>query len=170
MDIGTILLLLALVIFVAGFIFRPFRDGSPEVWVEDLELSGLLSERERILDALVELDFDKELGKVPEDIYPKQRKFLLATGAEVLQKLEEAYGEQASGDALEDQIAARREQVKDLQDEDDPLESMISKRRAAVAKPAKQVVKSSAKTKFCSECGAPVKAGDRFCTACGNAL
>jgi ribosomal protein L32 len=170
MDIGTIFLLLALVIFVAGFIFRPFRAGGPDVWEEDLTLSGLQSERERILEALVELDFDNELGKVPEDIYPKQRQFLLASGAEVLRKLEEAYGDQVSGDALEDQIAARREQVKDLQDEDDPLEKMISKRRASGAKPAKQAVKSPSKAKFCSECGEPVKAGDRFCTACGTAL
>jgi hypothetical protein len=170
MDIGSILLLLALVIFVAGFIFRPFRGSGPDVWEEDLELSGLLSERERILDALVELDFDNELGKVPEDIYPKQREYLLATGAEVLRKLEEAYGDQAQVDSLEEQIASRREQVKDLQDQDDPLEEMISKRRAASAKPAKQAVKSSTKSKFCSECGEPAKAGDRFCTACGTAL
>ena len=98
MDIGTILLLLALVLFVAGFIFRPFRNGSPKVLEEDLKLSGLLSERERILDALVELDFDNELGKVPDDIYPKQRAYLLATGADLLRKLEEEYGDHAGED------------------------------------------------------------------------
>lgn len=170
MDIVTILLLLALVIFVAGFILRPFRGGKPEIWEEDLELSGLLSERERILEALVELDFDNELGKVPEEIYPKQRQFLLATGAEVLRKLEEAYGDQADEDSLEDQIAARREHVKVLQESDDPVEAMIKARKRASVEPAKQAEKRSAKAKFCPQCGLPVEVGDSFCTGCGTGL
>jgi hypothetical protein len=170
MEIGTILLLLALVILVAGFIFRPFRDGGPNVWEEDIELSELLSERERILDALAELDFDNELGKVPEEIYLPQRKYLLATGAEVFKKLEEDYQAEPMDAAIEAQIAARRGQMEKIVDQDDPLEKIISKRRQKSAAPKEQPASRAGRTKFCSECGEPVKAGDQFCTSCGNKL
>ncbi|MEN8241971.1 MAG: zinc ribbon domain-containing protein [Chloroflexota bacterium] len=169
MDVGSILLLLAMVVLVAGFIFRPFRDGGPDVWEEDIELSELLSERERILDALVELDFDNELGKVPEEIYLPQRKYLLATGAEVIKKLEEDYQADAEDLAIEAQIAARRSKIEEIIDEDDPLEKMISKRRKS-ASPKKQAAKGSSKAKFCAECGSAIKPGDQFCTSCGSKL
>ena len=170
MDVGTILLLLAMLVLVAGFIFRPFRDGGPDVWEEDIELSELLSERERILDALVELDFDNELGKVPEEIYLPQRKYLLDTGAEVIKKLEEDYQADADDAAIESQVAARRSKIDELVDEDDPLEKMISKRRKKSASPKKQAAKGSSKAKLCTECGSSLKPGDQFCTSCGSKL
>jgi hypothetical protein len=170
MDIGSILLLLTLVVVVAGIIFKPFRDGGPAEWEEDLELSGLLSERERILESLAELDFDNELGKVPEEIYELQRKYLLTEGAEVMKRLEEEYPAETRTDTLEEQISARREKVKQTAEVDDPLEEMIRQRRAASAKPEKTAAKPAGKAKFCPECGQPVVAGDRFCTSCGTKL
>lgn len=169
MDVGTILLLLALVILTAGFIFRPFREDDPEVWEEDIELSELLSERERILDALVELDFDNELGKVPEEIYLPQRKFLLATGAEVIKKLEEEYQADAADLEIEAQVSSRRSKIEEIVDSDDPLEKMISNRRKKAA-PKKQVSKKASKANFCSSCGTAAKTGDQFCTSCGTKL
>jgi hypothetical protein len=170
MDIGAILLLLTLVLVVAGFILKPFREGGPDVWEEDLELSELLSERERVLDALVELDFDNELGKVPEEIYGLQRKALLTKGAELIQQLEQGYPDETGVDPIEAQIAARREQVRQITDSDDPLEQKIQQRRAASAKKAKTPAKPAGKAKFCPGCGQQAVAGDRFCTACGTKL
>ena len=170
MDVGTILLLLAMLVLVAGFIFRPFRDGGPEVWEEDIELSELLSERERILDALVELDFDNELGKVPEEIYLPQRKYLLATGAEVIKKLEEDYQADADEIAIEAQVVGRQSKIAEIVDQDDPLEKMISKRRKKKISPKKQAAKRSSTAKFCTGCGSAIEPGDQFCTSCGTKL
>lgn len=169
MDIGAILLLLTMVLVTVGFILKPFRDSGPVVWEEDLELSELLSERERVLEALAELDFDNELGKVPEEIYEPQRAHLLKFGAKVLKTLEEKYPEQTGSDAIEAQIAARREQVKQRTDADDPLEQMISQRREA-GRSGEAPAAAGGRAKFCSQCGEKVEADDRFCIKCGSKL
>ena len=113
MPFSSILLILALLILVALFIARPFLQTEPFNQFEGNEQSGLLAERERIIEALLELDFDQRLGKVPEDIYAVQRQNLLKQGAETLQKLEKVSKTKKSSklgkeDELEALIAARR--------------------------------------------------------------
>ncbi len=55
----------------------------------DHQRSALLAERDRVLTALQDLDFDNALGKVPVEIYREQRGLLLQTGASVLRRLDE---------------------------------------------------------------------------------
>ncbi|MGD8456317.1 MAG: zinc ribbon domain-containing protein [Anaerolineales bacterium] len=144
MDIGSILLILALAVFVCAFVYQPFRvrQSAPLSQYES-SLSPLLAERERILDALVELDFDHELGKVPENIYGLQRNRLLQMGADVLRRIDELQSEASL-------------------EVDDPLEAMIAARRKSR--------KSTGKGQICHACGEKVKAGDRFCANCGADL
>lgn len=87
MPLSSILLLLALLVLVALFVARPFLDPHSADEVSN-EVSPWIAERERVLDALAELDADFQLGKVPEEIYQPQRKQLLAKGAEALKELE----------------------------------------------------------------------------------
>jgi hypothetical protein len=154
MDIGSVMLILALAVFVFAFIYQPFRlRQSAPLSQYEMTLSPLLAERERILEALVELDFDHELGKVPENIYSLQRNKLLQMGAEVLRQIDELQSEEGvSGD----KSPARRAPA------DDPLEAMIAARRKG-GRPA-------GKGKFCQVCGEKVKAGDQFCANCGADL
>jgi hypothetical protein len=147
MDIGSIMLILALGVFVFAFIYQPFRaQRSTSLSQYETSLSPLLAERERILDALVELDFDHELGKVPENIYALQRNRLLQMGADVLRQIDE----------LQSKEPTRRAAA------DDPVEAMIAARR--------RERKSARKGKFCHACGAKVEPGDRFCAGCGTEL
>jgi len=148
MDIESILLIFALLVVVAVYVLQPLRDKrAVSVSREEITLSPLLAERERILDALAELDFDHELGKVPEDIYPLQRDRLLQRGAEVLRQLDEYDKSQPQpsggieGDTIEAMIAARRKSHK-----------------------------PSGKVQFCPQCGNKVKAKDQFCVSCGAKL
>jgi hypothetical protein len=89
MDIGSIFLILGLLVLVILFISRPFLERKTlPASGEDHELSSLLAERDRILNALQELDFDFALGKIPESDFPGQRASLLQRGADILRQLD----------------------------------------------------------------------------------
>ena len=91
MDLGAILFLLALLIAVGLFLAAPLMRGArPRPLDESPEVSALLAERDRVINALQELDFDFKLGKVPEDDYPAQRTELLQRGASILKELDQA--------------------------------------------------------------------------------
>jgi hypothetical protein len=115
MAISSILLIAALLILVALFLVRPFLDESIEDGLSEDEGAALLAERERIIEALLELDFDQQLGKVPEEIYSGQRQRLLLKGAEILKELDKlgsTYRADADVDTdLEMIIAARKAEI-----------------------------------------------------------
>ncbi|RMF46984.1 MAG: zinc ribbon domain-containing protein [Anaerolineae bacterium] len=168
MDIGSIFLILSLALLVAMFVARPFMESSRSLSnQEEQEISSLLAQREGILRALQELDFDYTLGKIPEDDYPVQRKALLARGAEILRRLDALAPQKADGtseaeavtDRLEAAIAARRQATVPAGDVDDPLEAAIAARRRA---------RQDKAVGFCTQCGAPLQRSDRFCPRCGT--
>lgn len=177
MDIGSILLLLALLIPVALFIARPLIDResptfTPEEDQQEHEYSTLLAERDRILTALEELDFDNALGKIPEGDYQPQRERLLIQGAEILRKLDgidPALADPDMEQRIEAAIAERRMTTAQagerpqamLVDADDEVEVQLAARRRA---------RESRSAGFCPQCGRPVQETDRFCPKCGYAL
>ena len=138
MDIGSIFLILALLLLVGLFVSRPlFERRAVAVSREEHELSFLMAERDRILTALQELDFDHSLGKIPAEDYPGQRAALLQRGADILRQMDQ-YGDKASeadweavvadDDSVEAAIAARRRETgRQAQRRRTPLQS-----RAAV--------------------------------------
>ena len=68
MDIGSIFLILAILVPVVIFITRPILEHSATVVTdEEHQYSALLAERDRVLLALQELEFDHDLGKIPEE-------------------------------------------------------------------------------------------------------
>src|SRR4030066_1112940 len=90
MSIGAVFPLLALLILVALYLYAPLmrRDRTLQV-DESHEISALMAERDRVINALQELDFDFNLGKILAEDYPVQRADLLQKGADVLRKLDE---------------------------------------------------------------------------------
>ena len=183
MDLGSIFLILALLMLVALFIGRPFFEKQKavrkrsQISGEDHEHSALLAERDRVLTALQELDFDHVLGKIPEEDYPLQRTLLLQQGADVLRKLDALEPEPQPADAearLEAAIAARRADLQAVAvgsgngrsrgvstavaSPDDDLEVLLATRRRERKEKA---------TGFCPKCGAPLQKSDRFCPRCG---
>lgn len=187
MDIGSIFLILALLILVALFISRPFFERptlktDAMTMQEEHDYSSLLAERDRILNALQELDFDHVLGKIPDEDYPPQRALLLQKGTEILKRLDEiqAPGTSESGDELdtriEEAIARRRADAARTDgnsaaqavavvappiDPEDDIEMMLANRRR------QQKEKLGG---FCPQCGGPVRKSDRFCPKCGAGL
>lgn len=174
MDIGSIFLILGLLILVGLFIGRPlYERTATAVSQEEHDLSSLLAERDRLLTALQELDFDNTLGKIPEEDYPQMRAALMQRGAGVLRQLD-GYGVGAAdADAetrLETAIAARRADAVGqgngtrarpaavLAEADDDLETLLANRRRT---------RSEKSAGFCPKCGGPVQKSDRFCPKCG---
>ncbi len=85
MEISAILFLLCLLAFTVFFVIRPFFNGRQTQKGEKYnERNSLLAERERLLSALSELDFDHSLGKIPAEDYPNQRIEHAPAHAEVL--------------------------------------------------------------------------------------
>lgn len=116
MAIGSLLIFLALLVLVALFVARPLLDINEEESILDSDSSRLLTERERVLDALAELDADWKMGKVPQEIYAEQRALLVAKGALALEGLER------EGNAS----PRERKKGKDKKETSDDLESLIT--------------------------------------------
>lgn len=183
MDIGSIFLILGLFLLVALFVARPLiEQRSTVVTREEHDYSALLAERDRLLNALQELDFDYTLGKIPEEDYPAQRASLLTRGANVLRQIDALQPEAPQDDIearIEAAIAARRADAARIPaaslpngnglrrmpvavaSPDDDLEAIIANRRRA--RPEKAAG-------FCPQCGGPVQKSDRFCHKCGTTL
>jgi zinc-ribbon domain len=187
MDLGSIFLILGLLVLVALFIGRPFLEpSSVEMTQEEHEHSSLLAERDRVLNALMELDFDHTLGKIPEEDFPVQRAALMEYGVQVLKNLDAFQTGPVRTDVenrLEAAIASRRaDAARGLQpagnpaagaqpvlnggpgrslalQPDDDLEAVIASRRRERPEIAGG---------FCPGCGRPVQKTDRFCPKCGT--
>ncbi len=169
MELGSIFLIFAAFILVGVYLYAPFTQRARRFRADDsLEVSALKAERDRVVNALQELDFDHNLGKIPTEDYPAQRAALLQKGADVLRRLDELT-QGASASTAEARIekaaeAARADSSTTAQPapvSDDDLEAMIAARR-------KQRKEKSAG--FCPKCGKAILASDKFCPSCGKSL
>ena len=195
MDIGSIFLILALLVLVGLFIGRPlFERKAISVSEEEHELSSLLAERDRLLNALQELDFDYSLGKIPEDDYPAQRALLVQKGADILRQLDTYQPEEVDADArIETAIAARRVASTGSTGPTPlapPLTSageidlaLDASNKAAVVTllgeedddietriATRRRNRQDKSAGFCPQCGNPIQKSDRFCPKCGTGL
>jgi len=162
MDLGAVFLVLAVVTLAGLFVLQPFNAQARRRAGASQSISALLAERDRLLSALQELDFDHSLGKIPAEEYPGQRSRLVARTAEVLRQL----------DALApDRLAVRAEKGSD-----EKLEALIARRRSApwASDEAAEALiarrKAARAVAFCPRCGKAVQPDDAFCSACGKAL
>ena len=172
MDIGAIFLLVSVGILTGLFVGRPFRERRrvSGIGADNQVLSSLLAERDRLIGALQELDFDHTLGKIPSEDYPAMRSDLLKRAADILRQLDILKPQAVvSGDAesrVEAVIAERRadsavETNRVQKVTDDDIEELLAARRAA------RKEKSGG---FCPNCGKPVLRSDRFCPSCGKPI
>jgi hypothetical protein len=148
MDIGSILIGLALAIAVAAYVIRPLLQGEGEMITEvDRRLSELQAERDRVLTRIQELDMDFTMGKILEENYRGQRNELMLYGAEILRELDTKAGLESSS-------------AKPISLEEE-IESAVVRIRSTG---------SSSGSVFCPSCSEQVQKGDRFCTHCGTSL
>lgn len=173
MDIGSIFVIITIALLVVLYIVQPLLDTNKKVVLiseqktaneKEHTRSALLAERDRILTALQELEFDNVLGKIPEEDYPIQRANLVRAGAEVLRRIDESNpaSQPISGrpeDWIEAEIAARRADAGNTAQELDEVELAIAARRRA---------RMGKSVGFCTKCGNPLQHSDVFCSKCGQ--
>lgn len=172
MELGAFFLVLAVALIVVLYVGQPLLDRrGRRTTAEAHETSALMAERDRVVNALQELDFDFNLNKIPAEDYPVQRAELLKKGADILKQLDDltpnshrSSSAGAAADRIESAVAARRADLastKAVVRDDDDVEALIAARR----KTRKE--KSGG---FCPRCGKPVLASDRFCPHCGKSI
>lgn len=108
MDLGSLLFGLALlltIVFVAAqpLLERPAAPGSSTSTLEALQ-----TERDAVLTALRDLDFDHATGKITADDHAAQRAGLVQRGAEVLRALDIQSPTDPTEADIEHAIAERR--------------------------------------------------------------
>jgi hypothetical protein len=153
MELVSIFLLLAVVLLVAFFVSTPLLVQKRNVRRDDLAFSSLMAERDRVLSAIQELDFDHTLGKIPEDEYPIQREVLVKKGVGILRQLDEYEG-------VSKKTPRKPSPVPPIAN-DDEIEDLIASRRSG---------RKEKMGGFCPNCGNPMLLSDRFCPKCGQSV
>ena len=172
MDIGSILILLSILVAAGFFIIQPLLEKQAVAISEEEHIySTLMAERDRILEAIEELEFDFNLGKIPETDFPGRRAILYQQGAEILKQIDEfeerlPLPAQNRDDLLEAAIQARRQNEPDKVRrqpvrEDDEIETLLAARRRE---------KQDQSGGFCHQCGQAYQLSDKFCSKCGAVL
>jgi hypothetical protein len=186
MDLGSLFIILSLLIGVGIFVSQPFFDKEKSELISysdprEHEISELMAERDRVLNAIQELDFDFTLGKIPADDYPDQRALLMTHGAQVLRSLDQLQGSSISeitGETLERQesgVAGQQMSASlpvppqgviansshEKLSYDDELENILANRRRE---------REGRSAGFCPQCGKPIQKVDQFCPKCGVKL
>lgn len=161
MGIGSVLIIAVIAILTAGMISRPLWEGSTgrkTAVKEDPERSSLLSEKERILSAIRELDFDHTEGKITDEDFTAQRAILIRHGGKILQDLETG---EKTPEKVESALPAHLPVESGQPQGGDEIEEMIAAYRGKIK--AKAVG-------FCPHCGKPVRQDDFYCPRCGTKL
>ena len=177
-----------MVIGVIAFIAYPLFSA-PHGNIAEMPdaLEALYSQRDSTYDAIRDLDFDFQLGKLSESDYTSLREKNKARAAETLKQIDALGGNgnhaeaeaqienevarlrRAKADAIEAEVAQlRRAKVDVIESEvaqlrrakNDAVEAEIARVRAA---------KKSGERR-CANCGTPFQSGDQFCAKCGNKL
>jgi hypothetical protein len=146
MDLGALFVVVAIAVLTGAYLAQPMlKHQGFAVSSVGHERSTLQASYEQILAALQELELDYAMGKMSEEDYQAQRKRMLASGAQILRRLDALAGDQGTADRWAGQPSDALEAR---------IEAMVSQRRG--------------KAVFCTQCGSPLGPGDRFCSRCGK--
>ncbi|MCY3825145.1 MAG: zinc ribbon domain-containing protein [Nitrospinae bacterium] len=155
------------------------------------ELTRLLMEREQAYKNIMDIEFDKEMGKLSDEDYAQMMAPARAQAVEVLRRLDargvkEGMAPVQVTEREAAQTAARLETehpppgkvaVEKPLSLDERLEAEILRYRKNVGKSQDESAVSSSdeqmksmKPRFCASCGNAVDEADNFCSSCGRQL
>jgi hypothetical protein len=165
MNIGAILVGLALLVLVAAYVARPLFErqagGDNGRTASGRPRAQLATRRDAIYALIRELDADHQTGKVNEEDYRAQRERYVTEGVALLKRLDALSGEgsfDGSTELTEVKLKTSGRAVLETE-----IEAAVLALRQARA-PTNQL------TNFCTQCGHPADPEDSFCSQCGASL
>ena len=155
---GSAVLLVGLVLYLG----RPLLlANAGNAIAQSGDLQKLSERKEQLLGAIVELELDHEIGKIPVEDFQRNFAQLEAETLTIIAELDQL--NDTSGDKLgrrvEAEVAALRQQEVGL-----PGKRKLGRQKADSA------VEKALQHNYCANCGAPRRNGDNFCPQCGIAL
>lgn len=167
MDIGSILLISAILLLVALYLARPILEGRGEqLTATDRKLSALQARRDQTLMALRDLDLDVAMGKINQEDYESQRAVLAVQGAGILREIDDLEAEL-------DKVGINQGKAVDSQVQDESQFSAASSSLETQLEAEIRAARNKAddvKPGFCTQCGSEIIPSDRFCSHCGASL
>ncbi len=149
------------------------------------EVARLLMEREQAYKNIMEVELDREMGKLSDEDYAEMMAPVRARAVEVLRRLEargvgEGVAPLGLGEREAVRVASRIEGVSAPAAPESPAEESIEERLEAEILRYRKTADSptptppagaeKAKARFCPGCGSGVEEADNFCAACGRKL
>jgi hypothetical protein len=170
MEIGSVLVITAIMFIVAFYLAIPILQGSgKELTNWERRVSSLQARREQVLSAIQDLDLDRTMGKIEKQDYMTQRAALAHEGASILRELdaleEQRESKASTGGAemppldaasLKERLQVPEEKLAGA--DEAQLEEEIRAARARLTEP---------ESNFCTQCGSEILPADRFCSNCG---
>ena len=151
------IIVLGILAFIAYPLFSAAREDMTET---PNALDGLLSQRDAEYDALRDLDFDFQMGKLSSSDYTALREKYMTRAAVALQQIDAIGGNGAVAQS-EEQVAQLHATTRAAPPADDAIEREVARLRAS---------KDVTSNLRCAQCGTPYHAGDTFCAKCGKKL
>ncbi len=173
----AIVIVIAALLIVAYPILAKTREVPAETSPAQEELAELMARRDAVFQALRDLNFDRQVGKIAEEDFVIFEANLKETAAEALRAIDqwEAAADQSLDAAIERLIAERRQAV--LRGERTcptcgqaarPEDKFCA--ACGTALPSPEAKPAATAGRACPHCGRPCLPTDRFCGACGAAL
>jgi hypothetical protein len=172
--VSMLLAVLAL-LAVAYPVLARRRGSEPAVTPAEETLAELLSQRDGVFQALRELRFDHDVGKITDEDYVAFEGSLKQTAANSLRALDEweARADLELEPAIAEAVAARAASIAasgvvcpNCGRPAGPEDRFCGRCGAALPEAEPAVPEAPA----CPNCGRPHEPGDRFCAGCGQAL
>ncbi len=104
-----LILIAVLVVVVIAFIAYPLVKGEGgKMTARPNALDSLIAQRDSAYDAIRDLDFDYQMGKLSQADYEQLRDRYKARAAQALQQIDAVAGTEGAGDRIEDEVARLR--------------------------------------------------------------
>lgn len=163
------LLVIGIIAFIAYPLFRPARG---KLAASENALDALIAQRDATYDALRDLDFDFQLGKLSKVDYDALRDKYKARAAYILQQIDTLTGMRVgtNGKDAEAQIEEQVAQLRRAKTTAAKEETLPRTPDAVEAEIARVRALRKAGGGFCTQCGTPYQGGDKFCAKCGNPI